>query len=219
MQLSEVLHRMDSSSRVPSAVYSPVAAFRSVPDLGAYPITGCPFLFSNYLFICSSAAELSHSPIVETPSAEPIPVVEEVEASMERASNEGTGAIVTAKSPSLTPHNDAAQASSSLVDDALPSASALLTQVACDEPLSEPDSDKGSVIMGTPGADSDEDLLPFTSSQVEGEEFSQLLDRLHDSDGSSSQHAPRKPKKKSSHRHSSNLVPSFKKTLGANDIV
>ncbi len=75
VQLSEVLRQMDSSSHVPSAVYSPIAAFRSVPDLGAYPITGCPFLFSNYLFICSSAAEPSHSPIVETPSAEPILVV------------------------------------------------------------------------------------------------------------------------------------------------
>ncbi len=126
---------------------------------------------------------------------------------------------MTAKSPPLTPHNDAAQASSSLVDDALPSASALLAQVAHNEPLSEPDSNKGSIIMGTPGADSDEDLLPFTSSLVEGEEFSQLLDRLHDSDSSSSQRAPRKPKKKSSCRCSSDSVPFFKKTLGANDIV
>ncbi len=233
---------MDSPSRLPSAVYSPITAFRSVPDLGAYPITGCSLFFSNSLFICSSAAKSSRSLIVETSNTEPGLLVEKVEASMGHELNEGTSTIATAKSPSsdivipaplrsstppvsrqespqLPPHSDAAEATSSLVDDAPSSASALLAQVTCNKPLSEPDSDKGSVIMGTPGVDSDEDLLPSTSSRMEGEEFSQLPDCLHDSDGSSSQRAPRKPKKKSSRCRSSDLVHSFKKTLGANDIV
>ncbi len=72
---------------------------------------------------------------------------------------------VSRQEPPLSPlHNDAAEMASSLVGNALFSASALLAEVTHDEPLHKPDSDRESIIMGTPDADSDEDLLPSTSS-------------------------------------------------------
>ncbi|PBK87895.1 hypothetical protein ARMGADRAFT_1034499 [Armillaria gallica] len=125
------------------------------------------------------AVKSSCSLIVETPYAKPGLLVEKVEASIEHESNKGTSAIVTTKSPSsdvvlpapvhsptppISRHNDTAEGISCLANNALSSASALLATVTHDEPLSEPDSDRGFIIIGTPGADSNEDPLPSTSS-------------------------------------------------------
>ncbi|PBK71776.1 hypothetical protein ARMSODRAFT_1016768 [Armillaria solidipes] len=80
---------------------------------------------------------------------------------------------------------------------------------------------KEPIVMGTPGADPDEDLLHSAiSSQVKKDKYSQLMDSIIDTDDKSSKCSSRKPKKKSSHCcHSNDSVHSFRKTLAKDDVI
>ncbi|PBK83815.1 hypothetical protein ARMGADRAFT_1037632 [Armillaria gallica] len=218
-QLYNALKTMDACSRISSAIYSPLAVF------------------------CALLASADSQPRIEgSARQDTAPMV--IDDSATPPSNMVLGVIETAKSPSsnvasavllhsptlpisrhepppLPPCNNTAETIVSLVNDALLPANALLAKVTCNKPSFDSDSDRRSIVMGTHGADPDEDLLlPSTSSQREQEEFSHLLDCLQDTDNESPQHTSKKSKKKFLHHCcSSDSVHSFKKTLSTGDII
>ncbi|PBK68131.1 hypothetical protein ARMSODRAFT_1020156 [Armillaria solidipes] len=224
-QIHEVLNGMGASSRIPSAVYSPVIAFRPVP------MSDLP----------------SSQDIVDGYSnAKPVHLVEEVEPNEETKPVEDTNPIDTVQPssseeappiplPSHTlpvpmqeppvspPAIETADRPSDFMDATGPLVGTGRDSAEHDASLCDGDFDsyEGSIVMGTPGADPDEDLLPPVShSQVEREEHSRHLNSFMDTDDKSPKCPPKKPKKASSHRHrSSDSVHSFRKTLARDDVV
>ncbi|PBK67127.1 hypothetical protein ARMSODRAFT_1020633 [Armillaria solidipes] len=224
-QIREVLNGMGASSRIPSAIYSPVIAFRPAP---------------------MSDLPSSQDVVDGYSNAKPVHPVEEVEPNEETKPVEDTNPIdmvqpssseeappiplpshtspVPMQEPPVSPPAiETADRPSDFMDATGPSVgtgrdSAERDASPCDGDF---DSYEGSVVMGTPGADPDEDLLPPVShSQVEREEHSRRLNSFMDTDDESPKRPPRKPKKASScRRHSSGSVHSFRKTLARDDVV
>ncbi|PBK58916.1 hypothetical protein ARMSODRAFT_983465 [Armillaria solidipes] len=224
-QICEVLNGMGASSQIPSAVYSPVIAFRPAP---------------------MSDLPSSQDVVDRYSNAKPVHPVKEVEPNEETKPVEDTNPIDTVQPssyeeappiplPSHTspvpmqeppvspPAIETADRPSDFMDATGPSVgtgrdSAKRDTSPCDGDF---DSYKGSIVMGTPGADPDEDLLPPVShSQVEREEHSRCLNSFMDTNDESPKHPPKKPKKASSHRRrSSDSVHSFRKTLARDDVI
>ncbi|SJL04173.1 uncharacterized protein ARMOST_07533 [Armillaria ostoyae] len=204
-QIREVLNGMGASSWIPLAIYSPVIAFRPAP---------------------MSDFQSSQSLIKGTSTTKPVLPVEEVKPDEETKPVKGTDPIDGVKSsstevappipllshtspvpmqePPVSPlakgtagrSSDLVEAPGALTETGRDSAECDMSP--CDGDF---DSHEESIVMGTPSADPDEDLLPPVShSQVEREEHLQLMKSFMDTDDESPERPPKKPKKTTS-RH------------------